>query len=78
MGGNHLNYITIYLRDVVDKKPSDFRQSVVLPYRFTTKYAIVIALKKSEMQNALRIPLNSDFQFRSCIVIVDTERKNKF
>lgn len=50
----------------------------VLPYRFTIKYAIVIVLKMSEMQNALRIPLNADFQFFSFIARVDTERNYFF
>lgn len=69
------SYFNIPKRCGRPKNPTDFtNQMRVLPYRFTIKYAIVIVLKMSEMQNALRIPLNADFQFFSFIARVDTKR----
>lgn len=70
------SYFNIPNRCGRPKNPTDFTNQ--LPYRFTIKYAIVIVLKMSEMQNALRIPLNADFQFCSFIASFDTERKYIF
>lgn len=50
---------------------------VYLSYRFTTKYAMTIALTMSKMQNALTIPLNTAFQqFFSSLASFDTEKGN--
>lgn len=45
-------------------------------YRFTAKYVITTSLGKSKIQNALRIPLNSDVNFFS--VTVSFDNKNRF
>lgn len=44
-------------------------------YRFTTKYVIAIPIRKSKIQNALRIPINSDVNLFSVTVRFDAKKR---
>lgn len=52
-----------------------FKAMLSISNRFTTKYVITNPIRTSKIQNALRIPLNSDVNLFSVTVSFDTKKE---